>query len=89
MEVFGNEIRENWFDSEYHHAGYHFKEVHREEEFIVFKAEDHHFEVFRRRSSDSLRNYRPNKSNWGSYAWTCMSLELSMRKIESIKFINR
>ena len=86
MEVFGKKIRENWFDVEYVHAGYNFVEVHREEEFVIFQADGgQHFELYQRRQSEKLRNYLPNKSNWGAYAWTIGSLERCLEKIKLIK----
>lgn len=87
MEVFGKEIRENWDDKSYTHAGYLFKEVHREENFIVFKAMDSktNFELFRRRVNPKYRNHRPNKSHWGTYAWTVGSLRRALEIIESYK----
>lgn len=84
--MFGKEVRENWFDESYYHAGYHFKEVYRDTKFIVFQADEstNHYEVYQRRSG-KLRNYLPNKSHWGTYAWTCMSLDKAMDKIKSLK----
>lgn len=89
MEVFGVEIRENWEDTNYRHSGYEFNQVHREEEFIIYEATDGiNFEVYQRRDNPKYRNYRPNLSNWGTYAWTCMSLESAHAKIKTIKIQN-
>ena len=86
MEMFGKTVRENWFDKEYSHAGYNFKEVYRDEEYAIFLADDSttHHEVYQRRKG-KMKNYLPNKSHWGTYAWTCMSYDKAMAKIQSLK----
>jgi hypothetical protein len=87
MEVFGKKIEENWLDESYSHAGYIFKQVHREENFIVFKAHNSNsnFELYRRRANPKYRDYRPNKSHWGTYAWTVGSLGRALEIITSYK----
>tara|TARA_R110000803_G_scaffold210835_1_gene284132 strand:- start:2329 stop:2610 length:282 start_codon:yes stop_codon:yes gene_type:complete len=87
MEVFGNELRENWLDNSYTYAGYNFIEIYREEEFVLFEAtnSNKNFELFRRRKNPVLSNYLPNKSQWGSYAWTLGSMGSGINKIKEIK----